>query len=479
MAFGKDPNQLSSMPPHGGNYIQRQKTVARRPARTGGGNAFYWKDTYNPPDLSTDIIRLVPGEYAQEVTYDGETIVTDTFPYFMFREHHNGKRGAICSGGALWANKEKSGTCPSCVVFWEDVRERQAKKARGDTTKGPNRMSCRDQFAFNVWDYGLYFEVPEVDKSGQLRMNQKTNQPFTHWVKGAANDPRMQGRPWKQGHLSAWPMATTYKDTLFNLAKQIGKSCKSCGSRDSIHTVMKICGNPDCRQIIYDPNNTALTDEQREQIDNYPYSCPHCGQTTFVSEVIECSHCQNPVRATLFDVDLQLQRMGTKGQQTFLQVFSWSDPRPIQVADPEILKGIVPLDLPKKFAPTPPDVQLKMFGLTVSVPTSGPSAPPIVGQQPMSAPQYPAPQMPGMAAPGPVPGPSMGMAPGGFPAPQQPPQQGYAVPQQPVPPQYAPPPQQGYQAPYTPPQPQPVQQAPVMQYPPMNPPGGNPGPQQQ
>lgn len=486
MAFGKDPSQVQNMPPHGGNYLQRAKTAARRPVRSGGGGAFYWKDTYSPPDLSTDIGRLIRGEYQQEVTYDGETAVTDTFPYFLYREHHNGKRGGICSGGALWANKDKALPCPSCAIFWEDVNERKAKKARGDNTKGPNRMSCRDQFVFNWFDYGLYFEVPEVDKNGQFRMNQKTNQPYTHWVKGNSNDPRFQGRPWKQGNLLPWPMGGTYKDTLFTFAAQIGKGCKSCGSKDSIRCVMKICGNKACGQFIYDPNNCSLTDEQRDQIDNYPYECPHCGQKAFVDEVIECSNCQQPERASIFDVDLQVQRMGTKGQQTFLQILNWSEPRPIQVADPEVLKTIQPLDLPKRFAPTPPDVQCKIFGLTMPIPTSGPGAPPIVGQQQQSPPPVQQPPMaPQPMAPPPmmgaVPGPSMGAMPGGY----APPVQQYA-PQQIQPPQQymMPPPQQPLQhyapQPPQPPTPQPVEQAPVMNYPPMQPPGfgGNQNPQQ-
>jgi hypothetical protein len=271
-------------------------------------------------------------------------------------------------------------------------------------------MSCRDQFAFNAWDYGLYFNVPEVDKNGQLRMNQKTNQPFTHWVKGNPNDPRMQGRPWKQGDLRPWPMGTTYKDTLFSYAAKIGNGCKSCGSRDSIRCIMKICGNPECQQMVYDPNNTSMTDEQRDQVDNFPYRCTHCGTEAFVSESIECLNCKTPQRATLFDVDLEVQRMGTKGQQTFLQILTWSDPRPIQVSDPEVLKTIIPMDLPKKFAPTTPEVQMKIYGFQTAVPTSGPMAPPIVGQQPSmgtpSQPQMPQPQPMAQAPAMPYPVPS-------------------------------------------------------------------------
>ncbi len=491
MAFGKDPSQIQNMPPHGGSYLQRAKTAARRPNRSPKGSSFYWKDCYSPPDLSIDVGRLIAGSYQQEVTYDGENAVTETFPYYLYREHHNGKRGAICAGGALWANKEKAEPCPACDVFWEDVNERKAKKARGDNTKGPNRMSCRDQYVFNWWDYGTYFEMPEVDKNGQFRMNPKTNQPYTHWVKGSPSDPRFQGRPWKSGHLLPWPMGTTYKDTLFTFAVQIGRGCKSCGSKDSIRCVMKICGNPQCGQFIYDPNNCSLTDEQRDQIDNYPYECPHCGQKVFVDEVIECSSCQNPQRASIFDVDLQVQRMGTKGQQTFLQILNWSEPRPIQVSDPEILKTIQPLDLPKKFAPTPPEAQVKIFGLSTSVPTSGPGAPPIVGQPqqqpPMQATPPMQPPMPQQAPQGPMPGPSLGTAPPMQPPPQQ---QQWQAPMPPMQPQHQhqpqqqwqqppmqPPQQQQWQQSQPQPQPQPVEQAPVMNYPPMQAPGGNQGQQ--
>lgn len=459
--------------------MQKARALANRPARRGGGGAPYWKDTYSPPDLSTDIIRLVPGSYTQEVSYDGETSVTDTFEYFMFREHHNGKRGCICSGGPLWANKEKALPCPSCVVFWEDVRERKAKKARGDNTKGPNRMSCRDQFVFNVWDYGMYFEIPETDKNGQIRMNGQTNQPFTHWVKGNPNDPRMQGRPWKQGDMRPWPMGGTYKDALFNKAKLIGNSCASCGTRDSITCVLKVCGNPECQQPVYDPSTTTLTDEQRETIDNDPnYRCPHCGYIGFITEIIQCSACANPVRATIFDVDIEVQRLGTKGQQTFLQIHNYSNPRPIQVSDPEVLKNIKPLDLAKKFAPTPPEVQMKIYGFQTMVPTSGPQAPPIVGQQPnqlptapagpsmgapmpMQMPQYPQQMQQGQYSPQPIQQPQqqqLPMAPPPQPQPQMQPQMQPAPVQQPM----AMPPQQ----PQAQPQPQqPVQPAPAMPYP--------------
>ena len=461
MSFGKDNGQLANIPAFGGSFAQRARTNARKAPRKSGG-APYWKGTFKPSEHTPDVGRLIPGEYLQQVSHDGETIVEQTFPYVMFKEHHNGRLGGICSAGPLFASKNLAQLCHPCVVFWEDVRERKAKKARGDTTKGPNRMSCRDQYSFGWWDYGLYFEMPDVDAKGQPRINNKTQKPFTHWEKGNQNDPKYQGKPWKQGHLLPWAMGGTYFDVLVTYSKKIGLCCASCCTRDSIKTLMKICGNPACGQFIYDPNNCTLTDEQRVDIDDYPYQCKHCGEKKLVDEIIECSGatvdpntgaiapCAAPKRATLFDVDLQVQRMGTKGQQTFLMIINFSDPRPIQVADPEILKTIVPLDLLKKYTPTSPELQLKIFGLQAAPPPvpdqgAGPPAiqPPGLPQQQMQPPPQQQMQLP--AAP-PLPmAPAPGM-PAGFPPQAAPPQ---AAPSQPAIPQYGAP--AAPQAPFAPP----------------------------
>lgn len=380
MSFGKDQSNLANIPAYGGrSLVQRAKTNARRPSRSGGGGAPYWKGVYKPPMVGSDIGRLIPGSYIQQVTHDGETIVEEEFPYFMFREHMmktgQGLRGGICSAGALFANKQKSQPCHGCSIFWEDYREREAKKARGDKTKGPKRINMRDQFVFCWFDYGVYFEVPDTDSSGQYRMNPKTNQPYTSWEKGNPNEPKYQGRPWKQGMLLPWVMGVTYKDVLLNYADVIGQDCASCGMRGAIRCVLKMCAN--CHAPIYDPSNSTLSAEQRDQIDNYPFSCQQCGHNGYVDEVIECGNCPNPSRAQLWDVDLQVQAMGSKGQQTYLQILNWSEVRPIQISDQEVLNSIKPLDLPKRFSPTPLDVQAKIWNIQTQ------PQQPTMGQQPM------------------------------------------------------------------------------------------------
>lgn len=397
MSFGKDQGHLSNIPAFGGgrSVVQRAKNNARRPNRSGGGGAPYWKNTYKPPMIGSDIGRLIPGDYVQEVTHDGETLVQETFPYFMFREHvmktAGNIRGGICSAGALFANKQKSLQCHGCTIYWEDFNERKNKKARGDTSKGPRRIGMRDQFVFNWFDYGLYFEMPETDNNGQFRMNPKTNQPYTTWEKGNPQDPRFHGRPWKQGMLLPWVMGVTYKDVLMNYADIIGQDCSSCGTRGAIRCVLKMCSN--CNAGIYDPNNCTLTAEQRDQIDNYPFTCQNCGFNGYVDEVIECAACQVPKRAQLWDVDLQVQAVGSTGQQTFLQVLNWSEVRPIQVVDASVIDTIKPQDLPKRFRPTPLETQAKIWGVTTVQAQHAPPPQqmqmPSMGQMPMQQPAYP------------------------------------------------------------------------------------------
>lgn len=367
----------------------------------------YWKDGFKPSLVYPSLIRLVPGAYRQQVTHDGETVVEEEFTYVKYREHVSKSsgtpRGGICSGGPLFANKKKAQPCNGCDVYWEDYRERQAKKARGDKTRGPHRMSCRDQYAYTVWDYAPYWLMPDVEASGQFRMKPNTDEPYTHWETGSINDPKFQGKPWKQGHLLSWSLGQTYQDVLIMQAKHVGAHCKTCGNMNCVTTLMKICGNPQCGDFIYDPNNTTLTPEQQDKIDYEPYRCPRCNQTHYISEVIECAYCTpqglTPKRASIFDVDLQVQAVGNPGSQTFLQVLSTSQPRPIQIQDPEVLKTIEPLPLLKKFAPTPLETQRQIWNIQVAnapivgQPPAQPQAPMMPGVQPPMAPPTP-PQVP-------------------------------------------------------------------------------------
>jgi hypothetical protein len=405
-AYGKDTSQLNKVTPYGGSMSQRARHYAKQrehaASKRRGGGAPYWKDTFKCPTTMSRIIRLIPGQYEQEYSPDDDNIVKGVFEYVIFREHYHGatSRGAICSAGPLFKNKHKAEECPGCEMYWEDVRARQEKKRRGDKSKGPNRISLREQYVFSVWDYGLYIKLPRTDQHGNV-VTGSQGTPFYDWVMADSNDPRQHQHEHKFGMLLAWPVGETYRDTLFSYNDEtIQKDCSRCSAQGTVRTVSKICGNPNCEFEVYDPMNTTMNPEQIDKILSEPYNCPVCGVSSFIKDFAECSQCgMDAPRATIFDVDLQVKAVGTKGQQTVLQILARSEPRPIQVSDPEILKGIGPLDLIKKFQPTPPGKQRELWNLPAPQPQAQPqgpvhTGPPPVQQQPQ--PQMGAPQPPPM-----------------------------------------------------------------------------------
>jgi hypothetical protein len=422
MAFGKDNAQLGAM---GGGFGrstfgQQAATAATRP-KSSGRRAPYWRNGFDiseNPALK-DTFRLIRGDYVQVAVDLEGNMFQDSYPFVMWREHFHAasKRGAICSGGPYYMDRNKREACNGCEMYWDDYKERKAKEARGDKSKGPNRLSMTDKFTFSLWSYAYYFEMPQTDANGQFRMNPKTNQPYTEWVKALnPQDPQFTGRQWKQGHLCPWSIGKTWKDTLVGWNVTIGQCCNVCSGRDCVVSRGWYCGNPNCRQLIFDPNNTTLTQEQQDQLSKKPYTCQHCQQKMYPHEEVWCHACAAAnggdgsmgKRASIFDVDLTgyRQRSGD-GKQTNLIITSFSNPQPIQVADPEILKTIKPLDLLKQFAPTPPDEQARIWNLSPQAQTQ--QAPPPQAQTQQWAPPPGAPQ--GFVPPG-------GQPPAAYPNPQ-------------------------------------------------------------
>lgn len=409
MAFGKDNNQLEQM---GGGFgrstFGQQAATATNRTKSTGRRAPYWRNGYDISEnpARPDTFRVLRGGYEQVAVDSEGNLFKDTYPFVMWREHFHAasKRGAICSGGPFYMDRNKREPCNGCDIFWEDYGERQAKKGRGDNSKGPNRLSMTDKFSFTVWSYSYYFEMPQVDnRTGQFRINTKTSQPYTEWVKATnPQDPQFAGRAWKQGHLSPWSIGKTWKDTLVGWNVTIGQSCTICSGRDCVISRGWYCGNPNCRQLIFDPQNTTIPQEQQDQLTKQPFQCQHCQQKMYPHEEVWCQSCAHlngdgsvGKRSSIFDVDLTGYRQRTgDGNQTHLIITGFSNPQPIQVADPTVLKSIVPLDLLRQFAPTAPDEQARLWNIMPAQPQQAPPPP----QQQQWAPPPGAPQ--GFVPPG-------------------------------------------------------------------------------
>jgi hypothetical protein len=236
--------------------------------------------------------------------------------------------------------------CIGCDIFWEG-------------SKGNRAISMSNKYAFNVIDMGVFHKVHQVDqKTGGFRINQKTNEPYTEWVKckGVGCDVCQVALETKQGHIQPWPMSKTHFDSLQGTVQHISKGCTTCGGREVIETVMWQCGNPQCGELLFDISNTTATMDQILDVVNRPYSCRRCGVTAYPEEVIQCANCtpagNQPRRATLYDVDLQVKAQPTgEGKQTLLIVLATSDPKPVDPQFAPLLEGKI--DLAKKFAATP------------------------------------------------------------------------------------------------------------------------------
>lgn len=473
MSFGKDSSHLAGMPVYGGSYTQRAANAGRKKERNYGNRRPYWADGFHPHETQISSIRLIPGEFEITRADEHDNLLTEKTPWYEFVEHYSGrhKRGGICSGGPFFYNRSKRTTCYGCD-------KRESERAGKGQRKS---MSRSDKFVFMIIDMGLFHQVQQVDReTGRVRTN-KNNEPYLEWVKcsqrGCQNcHVALQNR---YGYIQPWVMNKTHFNSLNAYAPGIGSCCVTCGGRQTIQSVAWVCGNQKCRTVIFDMKTTTATDEQISQVVNVPYGCRTCQQTFYPEEVINCTNCtyyqRQPMRATIFDVDLQVKAPKTgEGDLTVLQVVGMSDPKPLDPQFQDLLQ--YKPDLKKRFAPSSLEEQSSLW------PDSTPTQ------------QMGAPQQGGMAQPGgylPPPGqPPQGytQAYGQQPvqhqvAPQQMPQHpaqpqpqfvtGMTVVGQPAPaPAYAPPAQQyqQYAPPQAPAQPQAPQQ--TLAYPPTIPPGG-------
>jgi hypothetical protein len=283
----------------------------------------------------------------------------------VFTEHFDGHsdRSCICSAGP-WANHRKlRQPCRAC-----DIRDAtMVKKPNGyyDST----RMSHQEKNVVCVFDYAKYHEVEERDyKTGEVRVNQQTKEPFWKWVKCAGRlceYCRAGKYKEKTGHSTHWPMSKQHFDTLVSASDHIGKSCRNCGTTDSIETLGWQCGG--CGDPVVDMESTELTDDQIREKTSLVYLCPHCQRFDFLVEVFECKICagmgKQGARASIFDVDLKVGYVPNPNQQSkakILNVSGWSVPYPIDPKYAEEAGKLV--DLTARYAPTPMSVQIERFG---------------------------------------------------------------------------------------------------------------------
>lgn len=363
MSYGKDDSQLGRIAGFGATPSQQMGNAARRQQGPRKGTP-PWANNFRPSQGTPDYIRLIPGQFeAERINETTGEVFKEQVPWFEYTEHFHGtlKRSSVCSAGIHRMDKSKALPCRGCEIYWEDWRVRkQIEQEKGVKPTGPNRVSFSSRYAFLVLDMGWFYKGVRLDDSGRPVINQQNGQPFVDWIKykGPHQDADFQAAAEKrQGMVQSWPIGYNQFGMLGGYADIVQKHCRNCGGQNCIHTSSWVC--PACSAPTLLPSESTLPPDKVKELVSKMVACRTCKQLSYPRALQSCQHCQNPTPATLYDVDMQVQVVKS-GQQNQLLVPWMSNPRPIDQVFSELIKKLP--DLVKKFAPTPYEEQVTLFG---------------------------------------------------------------------------------------------------------------------
>ena len=355
MSFGKNPQNLDNV------GTTQQQNAAFEASRNrgkgggggGGGGKPYFVDSFKPSMDAPDTVRLLKGSYDVSIGQHDGTLITTNLAWFPFTEHYHGtmKKGFVCSAGPFGSFKGKGQPCLGHEMFWAD---RNAGRKNGP-------MSMRDMYSLGVIHYATYASVEQVDYgTGAIRTNNE-GKAYMTWVRVHEHEKaKFAGKETVDARQLHWDMGYGHWNTLLEYDKAIGTSCKSCGGVDTVSMVVwhcSACGNP-----IIEAASTVLSGIEIEALAKNPVTCAACNHHGYMTEFVNCRSCTEGARATLYDVDLKVKRVGDatgKSHQTSLVVLGWSPPRPVDARFADIA---VPNDLSKVFVPEKYEKQLEKIG---------------------------------------------------------------------------------------------------------------------
>lgn len=433
MSFGKDDSNLGRIGTYGATTSQQMGNATRRQSVTRKSSPS-WANNYQPSEGTPDIIRLIPGAFdAERIDKSTNTVFTEKVPWFEYTEHFHGgiKKGMTCSGGVFrMADQKRAQPCRGCDIWREDADvRRQIEREKGVKPEQPKRVSFSGKYAFIVLDTGWFFKGYRYDEHGRAKVGQN-GQPYTDWIKytdqnynayaATQRDLAQQGKAveTQQGLIRSWPVNFTQFNTLIGFSDMAQKHCKNCGGMDCIHVQSYVCGH--CQTPTFANNETTMPSDKVKEVVNGIVTCRNCKQQGYPCPIMSCHHCSNPTPASLYDVDLKMQIIKVN-KTNQLHLAGMSNPKPIDGIFSELMQKLP--DLPKKFAPTPYDEQVALFGPQSSGVGTG-AAP----QQQFMQPQQGYGQPQGFQAPAFG---AYGQQPQ-YQAPQQPQQPQYQAPQYPV-----------------------------------------------
>jgi hypothetical protein len=407
MSYGKNDSHLTRIGGYGATASQQMGNATRRQQGPKKGSPS-WANNFQPSEGSPDYIRLIPGNFqADRVNSETGQAYIEEVPWFECAEHFHGtnKQSIMCSAGINYMNQKLAEPCRGCDIWHEDMAARKEIEQRtGVKPQGPNRIGRSSKYVFLVLDMAWFFKGFRLDEHGRVKVNQNTGKPFEDWIKYneahhneylyASGEASRQGKQLEMRHgmVQTWPVGFNQFGTLSGFADIVQKHCRSCGGQNCVHTSGWSCPNCNAPTI-----TTSLPPDEVKKLVSKAVYCSNCKTMAYPRPIMVCTNCPNPMPATLYDVDMQVQNVRVNKNRQL--IIPWmSNPRPVDPEFAEAMKKIP--DVLTKFAPTSMEEQIAKFG-----------------HPPQSA-QAPAPQQWGQ--------------------PQQPPQQGWQQPQQAFQPQQQP-----------------------------------------
>jgi hypothetical protein len=158
-----------------------------------------------------------------------------------------------------------------------------------------------------------------------------------------------------------WSLGSGFLELLGGTVADISQDCKGCGA-GRLETVGWEC--EECGHLVVDESDSRLTDEEINEITCHPYTCrainpdtdKECGHRGFLAKLTECDNCQNPKPTDIWDVDIEVKKVGDPPKVT-IQIPRWT----LTELDEELLKMAEPYKFERIFGSDPLDKQAEFL----------------------------------------------------------------------------------------------------------------------
>lgn len=329
-------------------YVTKKAEAVKSSQGRGKNLSIRWGDKWWPPQDYTSKIRLLPAEY---LGFDGYTY--DYFQYVQFRSQRT-KRDFVSSKEWKMINGELSAVGGKCLGYDEWMRE-----INDNIPREKRCITMRLMHVVNIIQLDWFHLVPVFDD--------KTGQPVLY--KGGDyqgqqvhRKEQCEGRRCKMcrdglekvfGKKGHWSMGAGHLGDVGGFMVEIEKECNYCddGMLETVAYECEECGHP-----VIDMETTDLSDAKIRQITSQKCKCPKCGYEDYLIDQFDCDKCQDPVRKTIYDVDIEVKRNG-QGTKSTVQIPRWTT---TELTD-DLLSMATPYKFNEIFNGDPLNIQAKLL----------------------------------------------------------------------------------------------------------------------